>query len=93
MTDNPNDIPEPRRPPPLAPDTSANVRAEIVRAGMTAAGVRTAMRAEGVHISPTTWSDRMADPGSWRLRELEAIAAVLAIPTSALVREAAGAGA
>jgi hypothetical protein len=94
MTDTPaSPSSSPPDPPPSGlPNVSDNVRAEIARAGMTAGGTRVALRSLGVHISPTTWSDRMQDPGSWRQRELEAIASLVGVPTSTLVERRRPAG-
>lgn len=73
--------------PPLdtAPTISSNVRAEIARRGMTAAGVRRALADRGAPLPASTWDQRMVEPGTWRWRELTAIAEVLAVSPSVFV--------
>jgi len=60
---------------------SANVRAEIARAGI---GVGAVLVRAG--MSRTTYNRRLRAPAEWELGELQAIAEVLGIPTSTLVR-------
>lgn len=81
MTDNPS-------PPRAVVDVtvSDNVRAELARADMTALAMRAALAKRGVSIAKSTWDARMADPNTWRLGELQAIAEVLGIEPGELVR-------
>jgi hypothetical protein len=69
-------------PPGFGP-VNANIRAELARAGRTA---REAQRGTGIPSS--TWDSRMAEPGYWRLRELQRLAEWLGIDASVLVRGA-----
>jgi hypothetical protein len=57
-----------------------NIRAEIVRRGMTFTQAR-----DAIGMAPSTWDTRMADPMTWRLRELQALAHVLGMTPGALV--------
>jgi hypothetical protein len=57
-----------------------NIRAEIVRRGMTFTQAR-----DAIGMAPSTWDTRMADPMTWRLRELQALAKVLGMTPGALV--------
>ena len=66
-------------PPGPALRASANVRAEIARAGANPREVR-----EAVGLSRTTWRRRLAQPGTWRLGELQKIATFLDIPIKRL---------
>lgn len=83
MTDTPAATGAP--PPDTRPTISSNVRAEVARRGMTAAGVRRALADKGAPLPASTWDQRMSEPGTWRWRELVAIAAVLDVPPSVFV--------
>lgn len=71
MTDNPS---------PTAPAVTRNVRAELARAGRSPTEARNFLS-----MSATTWTTRMANPGTWRLTELERLASWLGVKTSDLV--------
>ncbi len=68
-----------------------NIRAELARAGMTvAAAQHTVGRLSEVDgawrpMSAGTWERRMREPGTWKLQELEALAAELGISVGRLV--------
>lgn len=79
MTDNPANAPIVRRPPPI----TRNIRAELARAGKTAREAQ-----EAIGIPPSTWDSRMADPGYWRLGQLESLAAWLGVDVETLLRGA-----
>lgn len=67
-------------PPPGRPlQTSANVRAEVARAGRTGREV-----AAKVEMSHSTWMSRMRKPDTWRMGELKRIADELGIPLDRL---------
>lgn len=63
-----------------APRITRNIRAELARAGLSATEAR--MHLE---MARSTWDARMANPGLWRLSELDALAALLHVRTAALV--------
>lgn len=63
------------------PAITRNIRAELARAGRTARQARAA-----IGISPSTWDDRMSQPGYWRLQELERLAGWLGVDVATLVR-------
>jgi hypothetical protein len=79
MTDN---LDGPSGAPPW-PTVSSNIRAEAARRGMSLAQLREAMP-EQVRPSASTFADRLAKPGTWRIREVEAIARILGVATSVL---------
>jgi len=54
---------------------SANIRAEIARAGKNQSEVCAA-----AEMSRSTWYRRMGKPGQWRIEELRRIAKVLDVP-------------
>lgn len=58
---------------------SDNVRAESARRGFSFKKVR-----EAIDMSRSTWDRRMAEPGSWRLGELDGIARYLGVPIDRL---------
>jgi hypothetical protein len=66
-------------PPSGTVHASANVRAEIARAGVNPRLVR-----EALQMSRTTWHRRMRKPGDWRMGELRKIADHLGIPIERL---------
>lgn len=70
--------------PPALSGPSAAIAAELARRRMSWAEARARMP-QDVRIGRTAWEDRMRTPGMWRLRELEAIAAVLGVPVVTLV--------
>lgn len=63
------------------PAITRNIRAELARAGRN---VGQAQEATG--IRPSTWDDRMRQPGYWRLAELERLAAWLGVDVVTLVK-------
>jgi hypothetical protein len=62
------------------PVVTRNVRAELARAGRSPTEAR-----NHLEMSATTWTTRMAAPGTWRLQELERLAEWLGVNTSELV--------
>lgn len=64
-------------------DYSANVRAEVARAGRTTTSVILAMQ----HMNRPKWMRRMAKPELWSVVELQQIAAVLGIPLERLTKD------
>ena len=67
-------------PAPAPPVITGNIRAEMARAGMSV------QRAQNiVNVSPGTWETRMKTPGTWRMNELERLAAALGVSVARLV--------
>jgi hypothetical protein len=65
------------------PVITRNIRAELARAGRTARQAQ-----EAIGIPASTWDDRMRRPGSWRMSQLEALAAWLGVELFELLRGA-----
>lgn len=74
--------------PPL-PAITGNIRAELARKGMTAAQARgfigSAAGDKGTGMASATWERRMRDPGTWKIQELESLAAALGVTVARLV--------
>jgi len=84
------DIPDGPPGAPPWPTVSSNIRAEAARQRMPLARLREAMPAQ-VRPSASTFADRLDKPGTWRIREVEAIAVILGVPTSVLFPDRTGA--
>ena len=73
------------------PVITVNIRAELARRGLTAEharghlGRRSATTGAWRPMSATTWEERMRNPGTWRLQELETLAEALGISVGRLV--------
>lgn len=65
-----------------APRITRNIRAELARAGLSATEARMHL-----DMARSTWDARMANPGLWRLSELDALAGLLQVRPATLVMD------